>query len=136
MEYLDRESGILPSKVRQRPQKIIVMGAGIGGTTMAILLAQRGHQVAIYEGRPDPRRLTVVPANASLAKRAAPRPSINITLCPRGLRTLDRIGAGDLVRSMAVPAYGRIIHNEGAPRSHHPYGCSNEAPTRSCATSS
>lgn len=103
------------------------MGAGIGGTTMAILLAQRGHEVAIYEGRPDPRRLTVVPANASLAKRAAPRPSINITLCPRGLRTLDRIGAGDLVRSIAVPAYGRIIHNEGAPRSHHPYGSSNEA---------
>lgn len=127
MEYLDRDSGILPSKVRRTPQKIIVMGAGLGGTTMAILLARRGHQVEVYEGRPDPRRLAVAAADGSLAGRAAHRPSINITLCPRGLRTLDLIGAGDVVRSMAVPAYGRIVHAADGIRSHQPYGCSNEA---------
>jgi kynurenine 3-monooxygenase len=124
MEYLDRGSSSLPSKVPQRRQKIIVMGAGLGGTTMAVLLARRGHQVAVYEGRPDPRRLAVAAAPPA---RAVYRPSINITLCPRGLRTLDLIGAGDVVRKMAVPAYGRIVHTEGGLRSHQPYGSSNEA---------
>jgi kynurenine 3-monooxygenase len=127
MEYLDRDSGILPSKVRQKSQKIIVMGAGLGGTTMAILLARRGHQVTVYEGRPDPRRRAGAPANTGFGGRAAHRPSINITLCPRGLRTLDLIGAGDLVRSMAVPAYGRVVHAADGLLSHQLYGSSNEA---------
>src|SRR5690242_7734444 len=120
MEYPDRDSGILPSKVRQRPQRIAVMGAGLGGTTMAILLARRGHQVAIYEGRPDPRQ-TLAPQEGSRVKRAH-RPSINITLCPRGLRTLDLIGAGDVVRRMAVPAYGRIVHAADGILTHQLYG--------------
>jgi kynurenine 3-monooxygenase len=93
---------------------------------MAILLARRGHQVAVYEGRPDPRR-PAAPTNGAFGGRPAHRPSINITLCPRGLRTLDLIGAGDLVRSMAVPAYGRVVHAADGILSHQPYGSSNEA---------
>lgn len=127
MEYLDRDSGILPSKVRRTSQNVIVMGAGLAGTTMAILLARRGHRVAVYEGRPDPRLLPVTTPDTPAARRTAHRPSINITLCPRGLRTLDLIGAGDVVRRMAVPAFGRVVHAADGIRSHQPYGSSNEA---------
>ena len=34
---------------------IVVVGAGLAGATMALLLAQRGYRVELYEKRADPR---------------------------------------------------------------------------------
>ena len=38
-------------------QGIAVVGAGLVGSLTALLLANRGHQVNVYERRPDPRKV-------------------------------------------------------------------------------
>ena len=97
-------------------QQVVVIGAGLTGPVLAIYLARQGHKVDLYERRQDPR-LT--------SSRLGP--SINITLCTRGLRVLDDIGAGDLVRDLVVPAYGRVVHLSDGQLEYQPYGNNHEA---------
>ncbi|MEM9163386.1 MAG: FAD-dependent oxidoreductase, partial [Cyanobacteria bacterium P01_F01_bin.4] len=40
---------IQPPLRRQRPTKVVVVGAGIGGLTAAALLARRGYDVRVYD---------------------------------------------------------------------------------------
>jgi len=37
-------------------EKIIIIGAGLCGTLMAMRLSQRGYDVDVYERRSDPRK--------------------------------------------------------------------------------
>jgi 2-polyprenyl-6-methoxyphenol hydroxylase-like FAD-dependent oxidoreductase len=68
-----------------RPSAVVV-GAGIGGLAAAACLHAAGWQVTVLE-----RAGSVEPAGAGLA------------LAPNGLRALDVIGIGDLLRAHAVP---------------------------------
>ncbi|MFK8105102.1 MAG: FAD-dependent oxidoreductase, partial [Saprospiraceae bacterium] len=61
--------------------KVIIVGAGLCGTLLAIRLAQRGYQVSLHEKRGDMREEDM----------AAGR-SINLALSSRGLMALDRVG--------------------------------------------
>ena len=54
--------------------KITVIGAGLTGPLLAVSLVQRGFRVAIYEGRPDPRRV-----------RLSAGRSINLAISVRGI---------------------------------------------------
>lgn len=97
-------------------ERIVIVGAGLVGSVAAVCLAERGFGVDVYERSADVRK-----ARLDAGK------SINITLCERGLKALDEVGAGDLVRRIAVPAYGRLIHSADGELTFQPYGNNNEA---------
>lgn len=80
-------------------KKIIVIGAGLCGTLLALRLAQRGHKVTIYERRQDMRT----------AQISAGR-SINLALSDRGLKGLRLVGLEDQVNDLVIPMEGRMIH--------------------------
>lgn len=95
---------------------IIVVGAGLVGSLLSMFLAKRGHSVEVFDRMPDMRRTSLNSGR-----------SINLTLCERGLRVLDSIGVGEAVRAVAVPAYGRLIHDVKGDVTFQPYGNSREA---------
>lgn len=83
-------------------KKIIIIGAGLSGSLLAIRLAQKGFQVAVYEKRPDMRKTEIVAGR-----------SINLALSDRGIRGLHLIGLENEMLSLSIPMYGRMIHNLG-----------------------
>ena len=80
--------------------RVAIVGAGLTGPLLAIFLARRGHQVTLYERRPDPRR----------ADLEAGR-SINLALSVRGIDALERAGLAEAVLAQALPMRGRILHD-------------------------
>lgn len=95
---------------------IAVMGAGLVGSLLAIYLAKKGHKVTLYERRPDLRK----------AEISAGR-SINLALSDRGWRALAGVGVDKIVREMAIPMPGRMIHQEDGSTSFQPYGIGDQA---------
>ena len=91
--------------------KVVVLGAGLVGSLLAILLARRGHRVDVYERRPDLRK-----ADISAGR------SINLALSDRGLRALERAGVADRVRQVAIPMKGRALHQPDGSTGFLPYG--------------
>jgi kynurenine 3-monooxygenase len=90
---------------------IRIVGAGPTGALLAILLARRGEQIELYEGRPDPRHL---PAGAGR--------SINLALADRGIHALKAAGVFDALASALLPMRGRLIHYENGDTAFQPYG--------------
>ncbi len=80
---------------------INILGAGLAGSLLSLLLAQQGYQVSVYEKRSDPRR-----------KEAEEGRSINLALSLRGWEALRKAGVEDLIRELAIPMKGRMIHNQ------------------------
>lgn len=80
-------------------EPIILLGAGLSGSLLALYLARRGFQVQVYERRPDMRR-----ASISAGK------SINLAISVRGLHAMAEVGLGDQVQAMCIPMRGRMIH--------------------------
>ncbi len=83
-----------------KKQKVIIIGAGLSGSLLAIYLAKRGIECEIYEARGDMRKETM----------SAGR-SINLALSNRGIAALKEVGMDEYMLSQAVPMYGRMIHN-------------------------
>ena len=85
---------------------VVIIGAGLAGSLLAIYLAKRGLSVDIYEARGDMR----------LEEVAAGR-SINLALSDRGIAALREVGMDEYMLAEAVPMYGRMIHSvEGEQR--------------------
>ncbi len=80
-------------------QKVIIIGAGLSGSLLAIYLAKRGIHSEIYEARGDMRNETV----------SAGR-SINLALSDRGIAALKEVGMDEFMLAEAVPMFGRMIH--------------------------
>jgi kynurenine 3-monooxygenase len=101
---------------KEKSKNIIILGAGLAGTLMAIRLAQRGHQIELYEKRPDLRS-----ADISAGR------SINLALSDRGLKALRMVGLEDKAKSLVIPMHGRLIHPIDGPTKLYKYsGRSNE----------
>lgn len=80
--------------------KVIIIGAGLAGSLLAINLAKRGIAVDVYESRGDMRFEGV----------AAGR-SINLALSDRGIAALREVGMDEYMLDEAVPMTGRMIHS-------------------------
>jgi len=93
-------------------QPIVVVGGGPAGALLATYLGRSGHDVTLYESRPDLR------TNEIDAGR-----SINLALATRGIVPLIDIGVIDRVDAITIPMRGRMIHaaDELAP-TLQPYG--------------
>ncbi|MEP7326048.1 MAG: NAD(P)/FAD-dependent oxidoreductase [Gemmatimonadota bacterium] len=93
-----------------------VVGAGLAGSLMALMLGREGHDVDVYERRPDPR----------LAGAEAGR-SINLAISARGLHALEQVGLKDDILAMGVPMRGRMVHDPSGRLSFQPYGSGDQA---------
>jgi kynurenine 3-monooxygenase len=89
---------------------VAVVGGGPAGSLLALYLAQRGHEVDLFESRPDLR----------VNRRDGGR-SINLALATRGIVALRAGGITDEVAELAIPMVGRMVHADGEP-SLQPYG--------------
>ncbi|MEP6513148.1 MAG: NAD(P)/FAD-dependent oxidoreductase [Parafilimonas sp.] len=90
---------------------ITIIGAGLVGSLLSIYLAKRGYKVKLFERSHDMRK----------EKIAAGR-SINLALSDRGLLALDKVGLADEIKKIAIPMYGRYIHNMDDTTAFQPYG--------------
>ena len=97
-------------------KKIAIIGAGLVGSLLGIFLAKRGHQVFIFELRPDMRKQ---PLQAGR--------SINLALSDRGLAALNEVGIKDEILNIAIPMPGRLIHNLDGQTNFQPYGKEGQA---------
>ncbi|HYH45834.1 MAG TPA: NAD(P)/FAD-dependent oxidoreductase, partial [Thermoanaerobaculia bacterium] len=97
-------------------ETMLVVGGGLVGSLLSIYLARQGHEVHVFDRSPDFRRA-----------RGGSGRSINLTICQRGFSALDRFGAGDLVRAISVPCYGRMVHAADGSVEWQPYGNRREA---------
>ena len=79
--------------------KIIIVGAGLCGSLLALRLMQRGYKVDMYEKRPDLRSVELDAGR-----------SINLALSARGLWALDRVGLKEQVLEQCIPMKGRMVH--------------------------
>jgi kynurenine 3-monooxygenase len=90
--------------------KIIIVGAGLCGSLLAVTLAQRGFRVVVYEKLWDMRK----------EEMDAGR-SINLALSARGLMALDRVGLREEVQKDCIPMRARMIHPRGGESFKSPY---------------
>ena len=97
-------------------KKVIIIGAGLVGSLWSVYLSKAGYSVTIYERRSDIRK-----ADISAGK------SINLALSTRGWKALDAVGVGDEIRKIAIPMYGRIMHDTEGNLTHQPYGKDGQA---------
>lgn len=95
-------------------QRITIMGGGLAGALLAALLARRGHQVDVFERRPDAR-----------VRGYEGGRSINLALAARGLAVLREAGLGDAVLAQAVAMRGRMVHPREGETNFQPYGQSD-----------
>lgn len=97
-------------------KKAIVVGAGLVGSLWAVYLSKAGYKVTIYERRPDIRK-----AEISAGK------SINLALSERGWKALKNVGVEKEIEPIAIPMYGRIMHDLGGNQTFQPYGKEGQA---------
>jgi kynurenine 3-monooxygenase len=99
-----------------KKENAIIVGGGLVGCLLAAYLSKRGYRVDVFDRNPDPRGAEAKPGRA-----------INLTICDRGFKALDAVHAGDIVRRISVPAYGRMIHSLNSELNYQPYGNNGEA---------
>jgi kynurenine 3-monooxygenase len=87
------------------PDPVTVVGAGPVGSLLSLFLARRGHEVRVFDWRPDRRQVRI----------GAGR-SINLAVSTRGLHALHQVGLDQEVLRQAIPMYGRMVHAGGQQR--------------------
>ena len=102
--------------IMEQNKSAIIIGAGLVGSLWAVYLSRAGYKVTIYERRSDIRK-----AEISAGK------SINLALSTRGWKALDTVGVGDEIREIAIPMFGRTMHDLEGNLTYQPYGKEGEA---------
>jgi kynurenine 3-monooxygenase len=92
------------------PAKFVLIGSGLAGGLLAAYLGRRGHEVALYERRADPREGNMVGGR-----------SINLALSTRGIYALEQVGLAEEVLKHAIPMRGRMIHDKSGELHFAPY---------------
>lgn len=86
--------------MNMKNQTILIIGAGLCGSLLALRMAQRGYNVQLIEKRPDLRTVD----------QGAGR-SINLAFSDRGMKGLKLVGLEKQVKKLCIPMYGRMIHD-------------------------
>jgi kynurenine 3-monooxygenase len=84
-----------------KQQNILIIGAGLCGSLLALRLGQRGYNVTVYEIRPDMRKTDI----------SAGR-SINLAFSDRGNKAMKLVGMEDKVKELCIPMNGRMLHDK------------------------
>ena len=84
-----------------KQENILIIGAGLCGSLLALRLGQRGFKVRVVEMRPDLRTVDM----------SAGR-SINLAFSNRGLKAIKLVGLESKVASLCIPMQGRMIHDK------------------------
>lgn len=82
-------------------QNILIIGAGLCGSLLALRLGQRGFNVTVYEMRQDLRETDI----------SAGR-SINLAFSDRGNKAMKLVGIEDKVKALCIPMNGRMLHDK------------------------
>lgn len=97
-------------------EKISLVGGGLVGSMLSILLAKKGYPVEVFESRPDMRK-----SNAYAGR------SINLAMSHRGWKAIEMAGIKDEIDKVAIPMYGRMIHDMEGNQTFQPYSIHNDA---------
>jgi len=84
-----------------KKDNIVIIGAGLCGSLLALRLGQRGYNVDVYEMRPDLRKTDI----------SAGR-SINLAFSDRGNKAMKLVGIENKVKTLCIPMNGRMIHDK------------------------
>jgi len=84
-----------------KQENILIIGAGLCGSLLALRLGQRGFNVRVIEMRQDLRKVDI----------SAGR-SINLAFSNRGLKAIKLVGLESKVASLCIPMHGRMIHDK------------------------
>ena len=95
----------------KKPHHILIAGAGLVGSLLALMLGQRGYRVTVLEKREDMRR-----------KSLSAGRSINLALAERGMNALRRAGLMEEVEKLLIPMKGRVLHGVDSELLFSPYG--------------
>ncbi len=95
---------------------ITIVGAGLVGSLLSLYLSKRGHKVNLYEKRSDMRSAGYVGGR-----------SINLALSHRGFNGLRAVGLDEEIRKVAIPMYGRVIHQINGDVVYQAYGKEDQA---------
>lgn len=85
----------------EKGQNILIIGAGLCGSLLALRLGQRGYNVSVYEMRPDLRKVDISGGR-----------SINLAFSDRGNKAIKLVGLEDKVKALCIPMNGRMIHDK------------------------
>ena len=84
-----------------KKENILIIGAGLCGSLLALRLGQRGYNVSVYEKRPDLRNTDI-----SAGK------SINLAFSNRGIKAMELVGIQNKVEPICIPMNGRMLHDK------------------------
>jgi kynurenine 3-monooxygenase len=97
-------------------KEISILGAGLVGSLLALMLRKRGYTVKVYERRGDIRNATLYAGR-----------SINLAMSTRGWRALELAGLKKELEQIAIPMYGREIHDKHGSIIFQEYGSAQQA---------
>ena len=83
-----------------KQQNILIIGAGLCGSLLALRMGQRGYNVSVYEKRPDLRKVNLDSGR-----------SINLAFSNRGNKAMKLVGIEDKVKALCIPMNGRMLHD-------------------------
>lgn len=99
----------------QLTKNIAITGSGLIGSLLAIYLRRHGHQITVFDRRPDIRTI-------KFSGR-----SINLAMSNRGWKALKEVGLEKEIKEIAIPLYRRAMHVKGKSIYYQNYGKENEA---------
>jgi len=99
----------------QTAKNIAIIGSGLVGSLLAIYLKKRGHQITVFDRRPDVRKV-------EFSGR-----SINLAMSNRGWSALRKVGIEEEIRKIALPLDKRALHVNEKPLYFQKYGKEGEA---------
>ena len=94
----------------EKKEHILIVGAGLCGSLLALRLAQLGYKITVVEKRPDLRKV----------HQDAGR-SINLAFSDRGMKGIRLVGLEKEVRKLCIPMRGRMIHDRKGNTLFSPY---------------
>ncbi|MEE9438931.1 MAG: NAD(P)/FAD-dependent oxidoreductase [Saprospiraceae bacterium] len=93
-----------------------IVGAGLVGSLWAVHLSKAGYKVTILEMRSDLRNVDIAAGK-----------SINLAFSERGWTAFKAVGIDSHVNDIAIPMYGRTIHDTKGNLTYQPYGQEGQA---------